>query len=130
MNDTQIPPDVRNGGTDADQEVSLVDHTVDVRSATLIENRKLDSQSGNAGEGTQDPHTSVRDDEQRIPSPHSYRFVVERGGGSSGTAFNKMDHEVIDMERKPGNRIVARATRRDAILICTALNLFGHIVQR
>jgi hypothetical protein len=110
---SELPPDVRNGGS-VDKDLATADL----------------NPHGSAGEGTQDPHASVRDDEQRTPSPHSYRFVVERGSGSSGTAYNKLDHEVIDVERKAGNRIVARATRRDATLICTALNLFGHIAQR
>jgi len=56
---------------------------------------------------------------------HSLQYVVERGSGSNGTAYNKRDHEVIDLERKPGSRVVARATCLDAELICRALNAFG-----
>lgn len=52
----------------------------------------------------------------------SERYVAERGSGSHGTAYNKLDHEVIDTERKPGNRIVCRATGPDARDIAAALN--------
>lgn len=52
----------------------------------------------------------------------SERYVAERGSGSHGTAYNKLDYEVLDRERKPGNRIVCRATRSDAVEIAAALN--------
>lgn len=52
----------------------------------------------------------------------SARYVSERGGGSQGTAYNAKDHEVIDTERPAGNRVLCRATWRDAMLIVAALN--------
>jgi hypothetical protein len=78
-----------------------------------------------AGEQTQTPQPSVRSGGQQVLHPHSIQYVVERGSGSTGTAYNKRDHEVIDLERKPGSRVIARATCLDAELICRALNAFG-----
>lgn len=83
---------------------------------------------GSAGRGTLNIPTSVSIDvgnPNRQPGPHSnqrQRYIVERGGGSSGTAYNKLDHEVLDRERPAGARIVARACGRDARLIAWALN--------
>lgn len=93
----QLPPDVRNRGKGGAGGTPNV-HAEIVRSP---------------GYGSKLPH-------------HSNQYVVERGSGSSGTAYNKRDYEVIDLERKPGNRIVARASCLDAELICRALNAFGR----
>jgi len=86
--------------------------------------------AGRVDRGTSvDPGATVRSVPRNTkqPGPHDnlrqrQRYVVERGGGSSGTAYNKLDHEVIDQERIASFRIVARATRSDARLICWALN--------
>lgn len=125
----EIPPDVRSGGRSAGKE-ALVDPSADsVSNAVPIEHADLSSNSsGSAERGTQQPLSDVRERESlsMITPPHSYRFVVERGSGSSGTAYNKLDHEVIDLERTAGHRIVARATCLDAELICRALNAFGR----
>lgn len=50
------------------------------------------------------------------------RYVVERGSGSSGTAYNKRDHEVLDTTRIAANRVLCRATAADAKIIAAALN--------
>lgn len=52
----------------------------------------------------------------------SERYVAERGSGSSGTAYNTRDHEVIDNERTAGSRVICRANGVDARLIAAALN--------
>ena len=50
------------------------------------------------------------------------RFIAERGSGRHGTAYNTRDWEVLDTERKPGNRVVCRANGTDAREIAAALN--------
>lgn len=50
------------------------------------------------------------------------RFVAERGSASYGTAYNKLDWEVIDKDRSAGNQCVCRTTQSDARLIVYALN--------
>lgn len=103
MTISELPPGVRNGGRSADRHLHF----------------------GDAGEDRQDPLTSVRDEEQRSSPPHSSRYVVERGSGGSGTAYNHHDHEVIDLGGPYRRRVMARATCLDAELICRALNAFG-----
>ena len=51
------------------------------------------------------------------------RFIAERGSGRQGTAYNTRDWEVLDTERKAGNRVVCRANGKDAHDIAAALNL-------
>lgn len=59
------------------------------------------------------------------PGSRVYRYTVERGSGSSGTAYNKLDHEVLDLAAQAGARVICRATRTNAHLICSALNRVG-----
>lgn len=56
---------------------------------------------------------------------HMERYTVERGSGSSGTAYNFRDHEVIDTARTGRNRVMCRATGSDARAIAAALNAAG-----
>jgi hypothetical protein len=107
MQDTKIPLDVRSGGKG-------------------MQNEKLAQHTRKSAGGTPSPQGDVGRPGYGSKLPHSLQYVVERGSGSTGTAYNKRDHEVIDLERKPGNRIVARATCLDAELICRALNAFGR----
>ena len=57
------------------------------------------------------------------------RFIAERGSGRHGTAYNTRDWEVLDTERKAGNRIVCRANGKDAHEIAAALNLLKHLLK-
>lgn len=84
-----------------------------------------------AGDGSS-ALTSRAQSKAERPSPRSRientkrrtmdRYVAERGGGSSGTAYNEKDHEVLDQERAASKRVICRATGSDARLIAAALN--------
>lgn len=52
----------------------------------------------------------------------SARYVAERGAGSSHTAYNRRDWEVLDTERTASSRVICRANRADAAMIADALN--------
>lgn len=125
----QLPPDVRSGGRGAWRGATAVNHStasvsVDADPVNTVEPNSLPRIG--AG-GTPDLQADVSRSGYGSKLPHhSDQYIVERGSGTSGTAYNKRDHEVIDLERKAGNRIVARATRLDAELICRALNAFGR----
>lgn len=59
----------------------------------------------------------------RLERPGSRtRYVAERGGGSSGTAYNKLDWEVLDRDGAPGRALVCRTNQTNARLITFALN--------
>jgi hypothetical protein len=69
------------------------------------------------------PTSPVRRDAISLTGSGSrLRYVAERGGGSSGTAYNRLDWEVLDLERTAGRRVICRARYRDAHLIAEALN--------
>jgi hypothetical protein len=67
---------------------------------------------------------SVRNgDQQALPGSRALpRYVAERGSGSAGTAYNRLDWEVLDRTRRAARQLVCRATRDDALLIAAALN--------
>jgi hypothetical protein len=55
------------------------------------------------------------------PGPR-VRYVMERGSGSAGTAYNKLDFEVLDRHAMPGRQLVCRTSQAFARLITYALN--------
>lgn len=91
----------------------------------IIRSVGQDSVGGDAGRGPSDTIAGVSkaDRLDREPGPHTYsRYFCERGSGSSGTAYNKLDHEVIDRAQTAGSQVICRATSHNARLICRALN--------
>lgn len=86
-----------------------------------------------AGEREPEPSSLVssavrNDDQGQAGAGSRARYVAERGCGSAGTAYNRLDWEVLDRTRRAARQLVCRATREDALLIAAAMNANQMVV--
>jgi hypothetical protein len=90
-----------------------------------IHNTDLSSRPASAATGEREPETPTPPVVCSGADPSSgsrLRFAAERGSGFSGTAYNRLDWEVVDHDAPAGRRIKCRATRQNAQDIAAALN--------